>query len=150
MNITLLYLLKHIIQLVQTISNNPITILKSFFLSYTIIILFLKLISLNYNFIFLFFSFPFGLHVKTGGGGGEKPAGLEKIRRREEGDYLWRDVSRRFDRGGKFWPRFHAGIADPATRLNRGQPGLTVAQLARIRGNSLIPAQKTLVIITRN
>ena len=132
MNITLLYLLKHIIQLVQTISNNPITILKSFFLSYTIIIPFLKLISLNYNFIFLFFPFLFGLHVKT------------------EGEKLWRDVSRRFDRGGKFWPRFHAGIADPATRLNRGQPGLTVAQLARIRGNSLIPAQKTLVIITRN
>lgn len=67
MNITLLYLLKHIIQLVQTISNNPITILKSFFLSYTIIIPFLKLISLDYNFIFLFFPFPFGLHVKTEG-----------------------------------------------------------------------------------
>lgn len=137
-------MLKHIIQLVQTISNNPITILKSFFLSYTIIIPFLKLISLNYNFIFLFFPFLFGLHVKTEG----------------EKNSL---ASRKFDAGrrgitfgvtyrvdSKFWPRFHAGIADPATRLNRGQPGLTVAQLARIRGNSLIPAQKTLVIITRN
>lgn len=69
MNITLLYLLKHIIQLVQTISNNPITILKSFFLSYTIIIPFLKLISLDYNFIFFFFFISLWITRKNGGGG---------------------------------------------------------------------------------